>query len=297
MGRTIAEADRLRYHARPMPELPEVETVRRALALALEGRRIVRVEARRRVLRVPLAKDFERRLQGARVARVDRRAKYLLVYLEGGTVLVAHLGMSGRMRLCKKPAPAPERHDHVEIETDQGVILRFNDPRRFGLMALIPEAKLAGHKWFQALGPEPLAPGFDGAALARRLGGRQTSLKAALMDQRTVAGLGNIYVCEALFRAGLSPFRRAGTVAGARSRRLARAIRAVLQAAIAAGGSSLRDHRQPSGELGLFQHRFAVYGREGKPCQGCACDLAKTGGVRRGVQGGRATFYCPRKQR
>ena len=205
--------------------------------------------------------------------------------------------MSGRMRLFKAPAPVHERHDHVEIETDQGVILRFNDPRRFGLMALIPEAKLAAHKWFRALGPEPLAPGFDGESLARRLDGRKTSLKAALMDQRVVAGLGNIYVCEALFRAGLSPLRPSGTVKGRRAAKLARAIRDVLEAAIEAGGSSLRDHRQPSGELGYFQHRFAVYGREGKPCHGCACDTARTGGVRRMVQGGRATYHCPRKQR
>ncbi len=279
-----------------MPELPEVETVRRALAARLDGRRIARVLVRRRVLRVALPRDFERRLQGARVSRVDRRAKYLFVRLEGGTVLVAHLGMSGRMRLFDRPAPAPERHDHVEIETDDGAVLRFNDPRRFGLMALIPEEKIPGHKWFRALGPEPLAPGFDGAALAPRLGGRKTSLKAALMDQRTVAGLGNIYVSEALFRAGLSPARMAGSVRGPRADKLARAIREVLEAAIEAGGSSLRDHRQPDGELGYFQHAFAVYDREGKQCPGCTCDTAKTGGVRRRVQGGRATFYCPRKQ-
>ena len=201
------------------------------------------------------------------------------------------------MRLFKQPAPAPERHDHVEFETNDGVVWRFNDPRRFGLMAVIPEEKLAAHKWFRALGPEPLASGFDGESLAQRLRGRKTSLKAALMDQRTVAGLGNIYVCEALFRAGLSPLRKAGSVKGPRAGRLARAIRDVLEAAIAAGGSSLRDHRRPDGELGYFQHRFAVYGREGKPCPGCACDVAKTGGVRRSVQGGRATFYCPRKQK
>lgn len=280
-----------------MPELPEVETVRRGLARALVGRRIARVNVRRRALRVSLPKDFERRLHGARVERVDRRAKFLLVRLEGGTVLVAHLGMSGRMRLFAAPAPVPERHDHVEIETDEGVILRFNDPRRFGLMTLIPEEKLAAHKWFCALGPEPLAPGFDGESLAKRLSGRKTSLKAALMDQRTVAGLGNIYVCEALFRAGLSPLRKAGTVKGPRAAALARAIRDVLETAIAAGGSSLRNHRRPDGELGYFQHAFAVYDREGKPCPGCICDVAKTGGVRRKVQGGRATFYCPRQQR
>jgi formamidopyrimidine-DNA glycosylase len=280
-----------------MPELPEVETVRRALAAKLEGRRIARVEVRKRTLRVPIPRDFERHLQGARIARVDRRAKYLLVRLEGGTVWVAHLGMSGRMRLFTAPAPLHERHDHVEIETDDGTVLRFNDPRRFGLMGVIAEEKLAAHKWFRGIGPEPLAPEFDGRALALRLAGRKTSLKAALMDQRIVAGLGNIYVSEAMFRAGLSPSRRAGTVRGERADALVRAIKSVLRAAIAAGGSSLRDHHQPSGEIGYFQHRFAVYGRDGKPCPGCDCAVAKTGGVRRRVQGGRATFYCPRRQK
>ena len=264
-----------------MPELPEVETVRRALARSLAGRRIARVRVRHRELRVPLPRDFERRLSGARIRRIDRRAKFLLARLDRGDVLVAHLGMSGRMRLFRVPAPPAEKHDHVEIVTDDGTVLRFNDPRRFGLMALIAEEKIATHKWFAALGPEPLAAAFDGAALASRLAGRKTSLKAALMDQRIVAGLGNIYVCEALFRARLSPARRAGTVKGPRADALARAIRAVLDAAIAAGGSSLRDHRQPSGELGYFQHRFAVYDREGKPCPGCDCDVRKTGGIRR----------------
>lgn len=280
-----------------MPELPEVETVRRALSRALEGRRVARVRVRKRSLRVPLPRDFERRLAGRRILAVDRRAKYLLVRLDGRDILVAHLGMSGRMRLFRAPAPAPGKHDHVEIETDDGTVLRFNDPRRFGLMALVAERDLDRHPWFRALGPEPLADDFDGAALARRLAGRKTALKVALMDQRVVAGIGNIYACEALFRARLSPFRKAGTVKGPRADELARAIRAVLMSAIAAGGSSLRDHRRPSGELGYFQHRFAVYDREGRPCPGCDCDAAGTGGIRRKVQGARSTFYCPRRQR
>lgn len=280
-----------------MPELPEVETVRRALAFALEGRRIARVRVRKRSLRVPLPRGFEQRLAGRRVLAVDRRAKFLLVRLDGHDILVAHLGMSGRMRLFRAPLPAPEKHDHVEIETDDGTVLRFNDPRRFGLMALVAERDLDRHPWFRALGPEPLADDFDGAVLARRLAGRKTALKIALMDQRVVAGIGNIYACEALFRARLSPTRRAGTVKGPRAEELARAIRAVLMSAIAAGGSSLRDHRQPSGELGYFQHRFAVYDREGRPCPGCDCDAAGTGGIRRKVQGARSTFYCPRRQR
>lgn len=280
-----------------MPELPEVETVRRALARQLEGRRIARVRVRKRDLRVPLPRDFARRLEGRRVREVARRAKFLLVRLDHDDILVAHLGMSGRMRLFSPPLPAAEKHDHVEIETDDGTVLRFNDPRRFGLMALVPEMDLPRHPWFRALGPEPLAADFDGAALARRLAGRKTALKAALMDQRIVAGIGNIYACEALFRARLSPFRKAGSVKGPRADALARAIHAVLESAIAAGGSSLRDHRQPSGELGYFQHRFAVYDREGKPCPGCDCDAAETGGIRRKAQGGRSTFYCPRRQR
>ncbi len=278
-----------------MPELPEVETVRRAVARALSGQRLTRVHARRHDLRVPLPRDFARRLEGRRVRKVARRAKFLLVHLDGRDVLVAHLGMSGRMRLFRKPAPRAERHDHVEIEAGRRV-LRFNDPRRFGLMALVPKDKLAGHKWFRSLGPEPLGADFTGRRLAERLKGRRTSLKAALMDQRIVAGLGNIYVSEAMFRAGLSPRRRAGSVQGALAGKLARAIKSVLRAAIAAGGSTLRDHRRPSGEIGYFQHRFAVYGREGKPCPGCTCDIKKTGGIKRLVQGGRATFYCPRKQ-
>ncbi|OHC83321.1 MAG: DNA-formamidopyrimidine glycosylase [Rhodospirillales bacterium RIFCSPLOWO2_12_FULL_67_15] len=279
-----------------MPELPEVETVRRALARALSGQRLSHVHVRRHDLRVPLPRDFVRRLESRRVRKVARRAKFLLVHLDGGEVLVAHLGMSGRMRLFKKPAPKAERHDHVEIETGTRV-LRFNDPRRFGLMALVRKDKLDEHKWFRALGPEPLAKDFTGPRLAERLKGRKISLKAALMDQRIVAGLGNIYVSEAMFRAGLSPRRRAGSVQGALAGKFARAIKSVLRAAIAAGGSSLRDHRRPSGELGYFQHHFAVYGRAGERCPGCTCDVKKTGGIKRLVQGGRATFYCPRKQK
>jgi formamidopyrimidine-DNA glycosylase len=279
-----------------MPELPEVETVRRAIARALSGRKLSHVRVRRHDLRVPLPRDFARRLEGRRVQKVARRAKFLQIHLDGGEVLVAHLGMSGRMRLFKKPAPKAERHDHVEIAAGARV-LRFNDPRRFGLMTLVAKSKLAEHKWFRSLGPEPLGADFTGRRLAERLKGRKTSLKAALMDQRIVAGLGNIYVSEAMFRAGLSPRRRAGSVQGARAGRLARAIKSVLRAAIAAGGSSLRDHRRPSGEFGYFQHHFAVYGRAGARCPGCTCDVATTGGIKRLVQGGRATFYCPRKQR
>lgn len=277
-----------------MPELPEVETVRRGLAPVLEGRRLVRVGQRRADLRFPLPKDFRARLEGRRVEGVGRRAKYLLVRLAGEDVLLMHLGMSGRIRIHPGPPPPPEPHDHVEFETDAHVTVRFHDPRRFGFMDLIRADRLFDHPLLRSLGPEPLDNAFDGPLLASRLKGKKTSIKAALMDQRVVAGLGNIYVSESLFRAGISPKRTAATVQGGRAAKLADAVRAVLTDAIAAGGSSLRDHRQPSGELGYFQHRFAVYDREGEPCPGCDCG---GGAVRLIVQGGRATYYCPARQR
>lgn len=281
-----------------MPELPEVETVRRGLVGVLEGRRIARVTARRPDLRVAFPPDFAARLEGRRVTALDRRAKYLLARLDDGWVWAIHLGMSGRMTVGRPDALPPlDLHDHVVIATEEGTEIRFRDPRRFGLMALIERDRLADHPLFKGLGPEPLAPEFDGRRLALALKGRRTSIKAALLDQRLVAGLGNIYVCEALFRSGLSPRRMAGRVQGGRAAELVSAIIAVLTDAIAAGGSSLRDHRQPSGELGYFQHRFAVYDREGKTCPGCTCDVKLTGGIRRIVQGGRSTFYCPRRQR
>ncbi len=275
-----------------MPELPEVETVRKGIRPMLEGRELARVIARRRDLRRPLPPDFENRLTGRRVTAVGRRAKYLLVHLEDGLVLVIHLGMSGRLRVFDTQ-PQPGAHDHVLMETGDGRWLVYNDARRFGLMDLIEESALQSHPLFAGLGPEPLDPAFDGPALAARLKGREISIKVALLDQRTVAGLGNIYVSEALFRAGLAPSREAKTVTGPRAARLAQAIRDVLAEAIEAGGSSLRDHRQASGELGYFQHRFAVYGREGEPCPGCDC----AEGVRRMVQAGRATFFCSKRQR
>jgi len=280
-----------------MPELPEVETVRRGLEPALLGRVLVRVLARRRDLRQPLPDDFEARLTGRRVTALGRRAKYLLVSLDSGDCLIGHLGMSGRICVFAPPVPEPERHDHVVLETDDGYSVRFNDPRRFGLMALARADALAAHPLLAGLGPEPLGDGFDGAALAARLAGRRGPLKVALLDQSVVAGLGNIYASEALFRAGLSPLRAAASVTGRRAERLVRAIRLTLEEAIAAGGSSLRDHRRPSGELGYFQHSFAVYDREGQACPGCDCDSAATGGIRRIIQGGRSTFYCAKRQR
>jgi formamidopyrimidine-DNA glycosylase len=280
-----------------MPELPEVETVRRGLVPVLVGRRLSRVVTYRADLRVALPDGLAQRLTGRRVVALGRRSKYLLWHLDDGTVLIVHLGMSGRVRVFEGPPPPREPHDHVIFETDAGATLRFCDPRRFGLMALAEAASLGRHPLLAGLGSEPLEAGFDGAALAARLKGRRGSIKNALMDQSVVAGLGNIYVCESLFHAGLSPRRRAGTVQGRRAGRLAGAIRRVLGAAIAAGGSSLNDHRLPSGELGYFQLRLAVYGREGETCPGCVRERGRGGGIRRIVQSGRSTFYCATCQR
>lgn len=280
-----------------MPELPEVETVRRGLAEVLEGRRLTQVQAMRPDLRFPLPENFEARLSGRRVETLARRGKFLLIHLQERLTLIAHLGMSGRFRIFKAPPPPLERHDHVIFETDGGICVRFNDPRRFGFMDLADTDTLAGHKMLKNMGPEPLANDFNGPVLAAALKGRKSPIKAALLDQSVIAGMGNIYVSEALYRAGLSPKRKSGTVQGGRAENLARAIKDVLNEAIAAGGSSLRDHRQPSGELGYFQHSFAVYGRTGQPCPDCDCDPARTGAIRRITQSGRSTFYCAAKQR
>lgn len=279
-----------------MPELPEVETVRRALAARLVGRRIVSVETRRPDLRSALPRDLAGRLEGRCVARIERRAKYLLIALDDGAVVIVHLGMSGRL-LLHDDAPKPGPHDHVILGADDGTSVYFNDARRFGLLTLTDAKGLAGHPLLKDLGLEPLDEGFNAAALAKLLAGRKTSIKAALMDQGIVAGLGNIYVCESLFGAGVSPRRRAGSLGRGRAASLTAAIKDVLARAIAAGGATLRDHRRPDGELGYFQHDFTVYGREGEACPGCDCKPAKTGGIRRIVQGGRSTFYCPRRQR
>jgi len=275
-----------------MPELPEVETVARGLERALKGRRILSLRLNRADLRWPLPAGLADAVQAQRVVAVGRRAKYLLVHLEAGSVLLAHLGMSGRLVIGG--ASGDGRHDHVVITLEDGVVVRFNDARRFGLLDYAPTvAALESHPRLKGLGPEPLGNQFNGPALAASLAGKKTPLKAALLDQRVVAGLGNIYVCESLYYANLSPRRLARTVTGARAETLAQAIRDVLQRAIAAGGSSLRDYVQATGELGYFQHHWAVYGKEGKPCPGCDCGK----GIRRIVQSGRSTFYCARRQR
>jgi formamidopyrimidine-DNA glycosylase len=291
-----------------MPELPEVETVRRGLEPVLAGARIARVEQRRPDLRFPLPDHFVERLTGQRIERLERRAKYILAFLDGGEVLTVHLGMTGRFSISVPggangtqlgeftfDAGADPTHDHVVIETEHGATVTYNDARRFGYMGLVPAAELATHPHFMGLGIEPLGPLLDAAFLAGRAKGRRSDLKAFLMDQRNVAGLGNIYVCEALFRAGLSPKREADVlsrrhpVAVARAERLSVAIREVLEDAIEAGGSTLRDYRHTDGSLGYFQHTFAVYGREGEPCRRPGCG----GTVKRIVQAGRSTFWCP----
>ena len=284
-----------------MPELPEVETVRRGLAPVMEGARFTKVIAHRGDLRWPLAQDFVARLEGKTVEGLGRRAKYLLADLSSGDVLVMHLGMSGSFRVARsggKTTPGRyyhERsknaaHDHVVFHMSSGARISFNDPRRFGMMKLVPRAELEREPLLRALGPEPLGNEFDAAMLARACKGKKTSLKAALSDQKVVAGLGNIYVCEALYRAGIHPKRAAGSVSLERLERLVVAIQEVLTEAIEAGGSSLKDFISPDGELGYFSKTFAVYDREGQPC-GCG------GMVKRIVQGGRSTFYCPRCQR
>ena len=279
-----------------MPELPEVETICRGLAVRLKGRRLIRVLQRRPDLRFALPAGFTRRLKGRRIERIGRRAKYILIYLDDGKVLICHLGMTGRM-LLGKGEPELEIHDHVVFFVEGDITLRFNDARRFGFMDLTTAAKLAEHKLLKGLGPEPLSPDFNGPRLAQALAGKRTPIKAALLDQRVVAGIGNIYASEALFRAGISPRRLARTVQGERAEKLARAVTAVLEEAVAAGGSSLRDYVQADGELGYFQHRWQVYEREGRACPGCSCEIKTTGGIRRIVQSGRASFYCPRRQR
>lgn len=280
-----------------MPELPEVETVRRGLADTMNGQRLVGAIARRPDLRFPIPPDFEARLTGRRIAAVDRRAKFLLIRMEGGLVLLCHLGMSGSFRISWGDPTPLLPHDHLVLQTEAGATLRYHDPRRFGFVELLADGDLATHPMLVKLGPEPLEALFTETYLAAHLIGRDTPIKSAILDQRVVAGMGNIYACESLFRAGISPRRMAPTVIGKRAGRLVTAIREVLEEAIAAGGSSLRDHRRPSGELGYFQHRFSVYGNAGRPCPGCTCDLANGGGVRRIVQAGRSTFYCAKRQR
>jgi formamidopyrimidine-DNA glycosylase len=293
-----------------MPELPEVETVRRGLQPVMEGFLIAKAETRRKDLRFPFQRDFIARLQGQTVTGLGRRAKYLMADLGSGDVLLMHLGMSGSFRVVADertqspgqfhhPRGDDRAHDHVVFHMSSGASIVFNDPRRFGYMKIIARHALEAEPLLKGLGPEPLGNEFDAVMLARACAGKKTSLKAALLDQRVVAGLGNIYVCEALYRSQLSPRRSAATLATRKheptdhAKRLVSAIHGVLNQAIKAGGSSLRDHRQTSGELGYFQHSFQVYDREGEPCQTAKC----SGTVKRFTQNGRSTFWCPKCQK
>ena len=279
-----------------MPELPEVETVMRGLAARLEGRTIVRARVNRPDLRWPMPAGLAERLTGAQVLSFRRRAKYILMRLSGGDSVLLHLGMSGRMLIGPNRPNQETLHEHVVLETDEGWRVGFVDPRRFGSIDLVRSDAEDAHRLLAGLGPEPLGESFSAKSLSAALEGKKTPIKSALLDQKNVAGLGNIYVCEALFRAKISPRRLAHTVAGARAARLVPEIKATLEEAIAAGGSSLRDYVQPDGELGYFQHAWKVYGRENEPCPGCPGGEA-CAGVQRIVQAGRSTFYCPKVQR
>lgn len=284
-----------------MPELPEVETVRRGLAPALTGARIDTVELRRADIRFPFPPRFRERLTGKRIEDLTRRAKYLLIRLDSGETLIAHLGMSGSFRIedafvgeFHHPRSKDPKHDHVVLHLDNGKVVTYNDPRRFGFMDLAAPGALDSHPRLVELGDEPLAPEFGAARLAALFQGLRAPLKSALLDQKRIAGLGNIYVCEALYRAKLSPFRPAGDLANAKggptraAGALANAIHAVLVEAIEAGGSTLRDHRRTDGELGYFQHSFDVYDREGAACRRAGC----SGTILRDPRGGRSTFFC-----
>jgi formamidopyrimidine-DNA glycosylase len=280
-----------------MPELPEVETVMRGLALRLEGRRIRSAALSRGDLRRVIPSGLAARLTGATVIGFRRRGKYILMRLSGGDSVLIHLGMSGRMaiRLQSANEAVGEKHEHLIMATEEGWRIGFIDPRRFGLLDLMPTDEEDTHPLLRDMGPEPLDETFTAATLSASLAGRRTPIKAALLDQRIVAGLGNIYVSEALFRAGISPRRLARTVPGARASRLVPAIKETLREAILAGGSSLRDYVQPDGELGYFQHAWKVYGRTGIACERCP-GPSECGGITRIVQSGRSTFFCPRTQ-
>ncbi|MFK7867983.1 MAG: bifunctional DNA-formamidopyrimidine glycosylase/DNA-(apurinic or apyrimidinic site) lyase [Roseobacter sp.] len=283
-----------------MPELPEVETVRRGLAPVMEGAVIARADVNRPDLRWPFPKDMAARLTGQRVQRLRRRSKYILADLASGETLLIHLGMSGRMLISGDPLgnfvhdhPAPEKHDHVVLHMENGARITFNDPRRFGAMDLLDTATQDSHKLIRVIGPEPFGNDFHETHLINAFKGRMSPVKSVLLDQKTVAGLGNIYVCEALFRAKIHPARKAGRISKQRISTLVPIIRTVLEEAISAGGSSLRDFRQADGELGYFQHTFDVYGREAEPCRTPDCPCV----IKRIVQSGRSSFFCPQCQR
>ncbi|PCI33166.1 MAG: DNA-formamidopyrimidine glycosylase [Alphaproteobacteria bacterium] len=276
-----------------MPELPEVETVKKGIIPLLEGRQLFRVIQRRDTLRIPLPDNFAARLTGRTVERITRRAKYLLLHLDGGESLICHLGMSGKMTLkaaADRTVPDVfEKHDHIILETDAHDLVIYNDPRRFGLMTLCPTDELDQHRLFRDMGPEPLGNEFNGEYLLKKLEKRRSPIKNVLLDQRVVVGLGNIYVCEALFVAGMSPEKKACDLDAEEAEKMVPIIRDILLRAIEAGGSTLKDYARVDGELGYFQHEFKVYGREGEPCVNATCDSK----IKRLIQSNRSTFYCP----
>jgi formamidopyrimidine-DNA glycosylase len=281
-----------------MPELPEVETVRRGLLSAMEGKRILHVHMRRKDLRFPFPENFNQRLEGSRITRLGRRAKYLVGELSNGEALIMHLGMTGRFTVMGKKrgefhheAGEDEKHDHVVFDMQGGARVVFNDARRFGFMDLWPLDDIDHYAPFHGMGPEPISNAFSGAYLEEAFDGKKAPVKAALLDQNVVAGLGNIYVCEALFRSGINPKKLAGAIKRDRLERLAVEIRKVIEEAIEAGGSTISDFGKPDGDLGYFQHRFQIYDREGEPCVTCSKS------VKRLVQSGRSTFYCPTCQK
>lgn len=281
-----------------MPELPEVEIVRRGMDAALCGQKITCIDVWRKNIRTPVPKNLKSVLEGCTINKFIRRGKYIVALTSGDYGLGLHLGMSGKIKIYKEGRVYDrEKHDHFCVTMHDGSRAVFNDARRFGMLFLVNAVSCDKEKPFNAMGPEPLEKPFNGKVLAQALKGKKTPIKTALLDQRVVAGVGNIYACEALFNAGISPLRPAGALTADECAGLAKEIQVVLKKAIRAGGSSLRDYRNTKGDLGYFQHHFEVYDREGKPCTGCTCKALKTGGVQRIVQAGRSTFYCPVKQR
>ena len=281
-----------------MPELPEVETVMRGLSPVLSGNKIVKIDLHRPNLRIPFPKDMQKQLSNKKIISLQRRAKYIFILLEGGQILVIHLGMSGRILIIPHGEEYElQKHDHMVVTMKTGEKIIYNDPRRFGMVFIIDEDELETHKIFSRLGPEPLSNNFSAAYLLETLKSKNTSIKQALLDQHVVVGVGNIYACEALYQSKINPMAKASSIKGKKAENLVRAIRDVLTRAIKAGGSTLKDYRHADGELGYFQHSFTVYDQEGETCPDCDCNIAKTGGVKRIVQSGRSTFYCPRQQK
>ena len=276
-----------------MPELPEVEIVKRGLSPFLAGRKIVRVEKTRPDLRWPIPGSLEHVLTDARVLRLERRGKYILWHTQDEMVMILHLGMSGRVLVTKDLPKVKNVHDHLTFKTEDGFFIRYNDPRRFGFVDIVPLKNLAKYPSLAALGPEPLSNAFNASALRQKINKKQSPIKSALLDQTIIAGLGNIYVCEALHRSGISPRRRAKNISESKIDSLVIDIRVVLQDAINAGGSTLKDHLQTSGEMGYFQHQFRVYSREGEECMKKSC----SGTIKRIIQSGRSTFFCGKCQR